>query len=231
MTLAPHPVTVQIEISTICNARCVCCVEPATLPHRLMKWEVFDKAVEFVGPETACYLYGQGEPLLHPKLAAMVQAVKARGGTACLSTNGVLLDEARREELLAAGLDRVTFSLYAAEPWLHHALQGVDSDLVWENFRGWVAAGPQNCVVCVLMSYNLPDLPSVVRRVAECGGRSIIFHQVGFASGHFIERAGLLHPNNIESARAWIRDAHLEARQRGVTIVRTYHPSLHPSLD
>ena len=133
--------------------------------------------------------------------------------------------------MLFRSLDRVTFSLYAAEPWLHHSLQGVDSDLVWKHFQGWVEHGPQECVVTVLMSYNLPDLPNVVRRVAECGGKSIIFHQVGFAAGHFIERAGLLHPNNIESARAWIRDAHIEARQRGVTIDRTYHPSLHPSLD
>lgn len=99
-----------IEPTNACNARCVFCPHPSkslhTRPRGYMTWETFTAILERIeGPGVA--INGLGEPLLHPRVGAMVGALTDRGIRTQLNTNGRLLDQAMYDCLWAAGLERL----------------------------------------------------------------------------------------------------------------------------
>jgi radical SAM protein with 4Fe4S-binding SPASM domain len=54
----------------------------------------------------------RGEPLLHPKLASMVEYAKKKGiMDVYFNTNAILLTEEKFEQLIGAGLDRISISI------------------------------------------------------------------------------------------------------------------------
>lgn len=57
------------------------------------------------------HFHVMGEPLLHPDLAAAVRAARRNGMEAWVTTNGSLLGPAPLDELMDAGLSRLTISL------------------------------------------------------------------------------------------------------------------------
>lgn len=60
------------------------------------------------------YYHLMGEPLTHPELPAFLKMAKERGFYSAITTNGTLL-KARGEELLSAGLYKVSVSLHSFE--------------------------------------------------------------------------------------------------------------------
>lgn len=219
------PLSVRIEVTTRCNARCVCCVRPTPGEH--MDWDTFEAALGFVGPGTVVDLYGRGEPTLHPRLPEMVARVTEEGARPGLSTNGMLLDEKLLATLREAGLERASFSLYAGEPALHERLQpGVCSARAWENFARCRATGLEGAAVCVLMTDNLPTLPEWVHRVHDCGGRHVVFQQLAFQPGSELESHAPTQPAHVAPARSWLAAALEEADRLGVRVERNYSPLL-----
>lgn len=227
MLVPERPEVVRIEVSTLCNARCVCCHLSPRVPRKLMDWPTFEKALDFVRPDARVDLYGLGEPTVHPALVDMVAAVTKRGGRAHISTNGILLDAFLRDRLYEAGLRLATFSIYAADARLHEALQGVPrSDAVWDNYAGSVARGFETAVIAVLMTTSLPDLPNLVRRVASCGGRWLVLQQLAVWPASPVEHVSPVSEWHLPMARHWIAEARKEAERVGVHVERCYPPIL-----
>lgn len=67
-----------------------------------MPKEVFDKAMEYVTPDMDSYfsLHGLGEPLLHPQFFECVRRVAELEKPILISTNGVLFDKQKADDLL-----------------------------------------------------------------------------------------------------------------------------------
>lgn len=82
-----------------------------------MPFDLFKKTVDdiskFVNPIKALHLYNFGEPLLHPRLAEMVQYIKKAkcAERVTIMTNGLLLTPKRDLPLIAAGVDNIHISL------------------------------------------------------------------------------------------------------------------------
>lgn len=111
-----RPLMVNLTVTRRCNLACGYCVEYdhesppvplATLCERL------DKIAEF---GTAIVTLTGGEALLHPDIAAVVQAVTDRGMVAALNTNAYLLTEAHVRAFNRAGLYAMQISVDAVEP-------------------------------------------------------------------------------------------------------------------
>lgn len=104
-----------IEITNICNLRCAFCPGTAR-PPRTMSAEEFAAVLDALRPCVAyVYLHLMGEPLLHPRLARLLELAAERGMKVCLTTNGTLL-ERQSDTLLSAGsLYRVAVSLHCIE--------------------------------------------------------------------------------------------------------------------
>jgi MoaA/NifB/PqqE/SkfB family radical SAM enzyme len=104
---------VHIEISNVCNLQCSFC--PVVERKKgIMELEAFVRILDQVAPLTrqVC-LHLMGEPLLHPHLAAMIEACAERQVPVLLVTNGVLLREAKHVALLNPTVRQINFSLHS----------------------------------------------------------------------------------------------------------------------
>jgi MoaA/NifB/PqqE/SkfB family radical SAM enzyme len=104
---------VHIEISNICNLQCSFCPE-VIRSKKLIDLDLFRKIVKEVSPltEQVCF-HLMGDPLVHPKLAELVEITHEYGAKIFFVTNGVLLREKQAELLLHPAFRQVNFSLHS----------------------------------------------------------------------------------------------------------------------
>ena len=105
-----------LEINSLCSLHCPTCTKgvPEGYDHKtgIMDEELMEKILDKIAaenPKAMVMMYGNSEPMLHPRLPECVASVKRRGLNAQISTN---LNSVRRlDELLAAGPDMIIISL------------------------------------------------------------------------------------------------------------------------
>jgi MoaA/NifB/PqqE/SkfB family radical SAM enzyme len=166
---------VYLEPTTLCNLRCRTCIRNVwDEPPGTMSTETFNRVMDGVrgiSPRPTVFMGGFGEPFAHPDLLAMLAGAKAAGCPVELITNGTMLDEATRRELVRIGLDRLWVSIDGATPGsyadvrLWDALPQVVDDLAaLRDLRlASRSAGPRLGIAFVAMKRNVADLPEVIR--------------------------------------------------------------------
>ena len=111
-----------LDVTNTCNLKCIHCPQPAlqASPHFkqfYLPWEYFTKIVDEITENDQPMLLriaGDGEPMIHKKLVEMVQYAKENcQAVVNLTTNGILIDRAKTDLLLKAGIDLVDFSIDA----------------------------------------------------------------------------------------------------------------------
>ena len=132
------PLSVHIDVTNTCNARCVTCWDHSPSLHvpRSAAWKsrrlprsVFDALVDqlaALGSVRAVVLSGMGEPLTHPDIYDMIARIKAEGWHLTLISN---LVAAQPERLVASGVDQVLAGV-----------QGVTPDSYTAFHPGWTEA-------------------------------------------------------------------------------------------
>ncbi len=108
---------VYIEITNVCNLRCSFCPGHRRAPH-FMSARDFERVAEKIdGQVDNVFLHVMGEPLLHPELGEILQAVdKMSGDTALkITTNGTLLTEKMPILLGSKRLKTLCISLHSFE--------------------------------------------------------------------------------------------------------------------
>lgn len=118
-----YPKMLNVEPTNDCNFECVMCSRRRSVrPRGYMALDLFEAILADVA---RCgrrirwlTLHNDGEPLLHPDLAAMVRMAKRSGAVAHVhfNTNGQLLTEDTAAALVEAGLDDLTVSIDALTP-------------------------------------------------------------------------------------------------------------------
>ena len=141
---------VYLEITNVCNLSCSFC--PGTKrPKRFVPPDEFRAlAFRLVGHTEYLYLHVMGEPLLHPRLAELLDIAAELGFKICLTTNGTLLDRALPALLSARRLHKVSVSL--------HSFEGNDAA---DGLDGYITRCAQVCraladagVICTLRLWN-----------------------------------------------------------------------------
>lgn len=166
---------VYIEPTNVCNFDCRTCMRNVWAePLGFMSEEVFNKALQGVSgcsPTPLVFFGGFGEPLAHPRIIQMVQAIKELGAQVELITNGSLLTEKIGKALICAGLDRLWVSLDGATPEsyadvrLGDALPGVIDNLttLLELRKQTGSDLPRLGIAFVAMKRNIDQLPKVIQ--------------------------------------------------------------------
>ena len=114
--------TVDIEPTNRCNAKCYFCPRDATPHQGLMAPEVFEQSLGRVvdlrarlrdagHPDPRVSLCGLGEPVLNKHTPSFVRRVREEGFHCTMSTNAALLDEARTTALLEGGLQQICINV------------------------------------------------------------------------------------------------------------------------
>jgi len=133
------PFVIYLDPCGACNFKCSFCPcniagERAEERHAVMSWELFEKILAdlraFDGQVGVINLYGFGEPLLNPRLADMVRALKEN--RCCrevrITTNASLLTGEKSRALIDAGVDLVRVSVEAVSSEGYQELCGVRID-------------------------------------------------------------------------------------------------------
>ena len=131
---------VYIEPTSLCNLNCITCVRNVwsdEMGH--MDMDIFHTIVEqlrdFPHIQSVA-LAGFGEPLYHPEILSMTQAIKNLGLELTISTNGTLLNSDLAEELVNIGLDKLVVSLDSGHSQLFEDIRlGANLDAVLENIN------------------------------------------------------------------------------------------------
>ena len=93
---------------------CSFCHGHSRAPRRMSE-EEFSLILDKLSPHTEyIYYHLMGEPLTHPLLPRFLEMAAARGFRSVITTNGTLLDK-RADEMLAAGVHKVSISVHSFE--------------------------------------------------------------------------------------------------------------------
>lgn len=104
---------VHIEISNVCNLQCSFCPE-VIRAKKLIDLELFEKIVKQVAPITEQVAFHlMGDPLVHPKLADLVEICGKYKAPIFFVTNGVLMTTKNRAILLNPAFRQINFSLHS----------------------------------------------------------------------------------------------------------------------
>lgn len=126
-----YPPCVQIEVSSICNFRCIMCYQADESFSKKsngymgnMDLELFKKCIdELEGNVEAVTLASRGEPLLNPQLQRMLEYCNGKFLALKLNTNASLLDEKMAHILLQSDLQTLVFSMDAATKGVYEKIR------------------------------------------------------------------------------------------------------------
>jgi pyrroloquinoline quinone biosynthesis protein E len=221
-TLDP-PLALLAELSHRCPLRCPYCSNPLELTRAGA--EIDTATWQRVLSEAAALgvlqvHFSGGEPLVRRDLAELVRHAAAVGLYSNLITSGVLLDRARLDELVAAGLEHVQLSFQDAEAASADRIAGLPhahakklavAALVRE-------AGLPLTVNAVVHRQNLERLPQLIELALALGaGRLEVAHVQYYGWALANRRALLPTLDQLERATAIVEAA--RRRLKGVLVI------------
>ena len=103
-----------VEITNICNMHCSFCHGHSRRKRQLTEAEFDHILRQLEGKTEYVYYHLMGEPLTHPLLGQFVELAGSRGFRSVITTNGTLLEK-RGDELIRAGVHKVSVSLHSFE--------------------------------------------------------------------------------------------------------------------
>jgi len=177
---------VQVRPSTLCPHNCIFCsvdagprsrtraTEYLVEPGDLLEW--FDAVARVKGGGLEALIDGVGEPLTHPEIPSIVEALKEHPAVerVAVETHGGFLTRRLVRELEKAGLDRINLSVDSVDPEKARLLAGVD----WYDVRRvlglaeWIIRETSIDVVLtpvVVPGYNEDDMRMLVEWAKRVG--------------------------------------------------------------
>lgn len=193
------PYAIDIEPNVRCNLKCEMC-QVTTWSRRQpdLEPEALDRILDQFPTVVKVKLQGMGEPTMNRSYPELVHRARARGLFVQTTTNGTLLGKERGKVLLDSGIDQIYVSIDGATAATHEAIRaGSSFERTLENVRTMVqrrgaSASPILEAWCVGQRANAPELPDLVRLVADLGlDRLTIQHDLtDWGKEEFRTRAG-----------------------------------------
>lgn len=157
------------------------------------------------------HLQGWGEPLLHPDFFAMVRLAKQQGCGVGTTTNGMLIDDQKIHEILASGLDMISFSLAGFGETNDAIRAGTDSSQVTATIRklylqkqALKRTSPKIHVSFLLMASTLSEVEKIPHKLAGIGVDEVVISTLDFVSAPHLQ-AEAVRPES-PADYAWICD-------------------------
>ncbi len=188
--LVPDTRKLYLEVTTACNFDCTTCIRHSWLDGLgQMDWATFERLAEQLDDlhqlETV-HFGGFGEPLTHPAILDMLEALSSKGLKLEIITNGSLLTEEVALKLIDLGLEKIYVSLDGADDKEYNRIrEGADFNQVYANIRQLHrlkeekgVKKPSINIEFVAMKSNYHRLPDLVRLMPEIGARELLVTNV-----------------------------------------------------
>ncbi len=186
----PPLTRVYVEPTNACNLSCRTCIRHSWQDETgFMAMGTYSRLIEglrTVETVESVSFWGFGEPLMHPRIVAMVALAKELGVKTQMITNALLLDAHMSEQLVSAGLDSIVVSIDGASVETHADVRpGADLQQVRHNvdqlrkIRDLAgSSGPEIGLEFVLMRRNVRELRHLMRLARSLEATSLIVTHV-----------------------------------------------------
>lgn len=171
----PTPRIVNIEVTNICDLRCIMCKQ-VERPKGYITLELlkdFLPEAKSLGVQQAG-LFTVGEPILHPDIHDIIRLCKAQGLYTYMDVNGNTLTEKKAYLLVESSLDSLKFSIAAAEEATYRRVHGGGSFAkVYENvvalrrIRDQQHSSMRISASFIVMQENLAQVPLFKQKMEE----------------------------------------------------------------
>ena len=188
------PKALYIETTNRCNLRCKGCIlyRGNWEPDRDMSLQDLVMITDQLPGLERATLHGVGEPLLNKALCRMIAHLKKRNIFVLFNSNGILLDEKRRNAVIDSGLDELRISLDAASPEGYEIIRNSNKfNRVGQNLRIFLklqkkrrVATPRLSVWFLGTTENISELPGLLRLAAEIGIGEIYLQRLVYFQDH-----------------------------------------------
>ena len=190
------PRTVHLDLTNACNARCVTCWDHSPLlpTPRTAAWKrqqmdalvaiALLEEIHGLGGLESIILSGMGEPFLHPQIAEIIAAVKARGLHLTIITNLVAADA---DQILALAVDQLLVGIHAATLETYSAFHPGFGRAEWQCLHTaltrFCEAGRTFKHVHVICAANAHELPAMIAQGARYGAAQVNFKLASLGPG------------------------------------------------
>jgi pyrroloquinoline quinone biosynthesis protein E len=228
------PFALLAELTHRCPLQCPYCSNPLELERARGELDtntwmrVFDEAAALGVLQVH---FSGGEPTARRDVVALVRHASATGLYTNLITSGVMLDHARVEELVAAGLDHVQISFQDVDDAEGDRVAGYrDAQRLKRRAAVLVRqAGLPLTLNAVMHRQNLARLPGMIELALELGAGRLEVAHVQYYGWGFSNRAALLPSRaQLEEATEIVEAARARLKSRLVIdyVVPDYHAML-----
>lgn len=163
-----------IEPTTGCNLHCRTCIrnvwEDTVEPMNQSTFRQLLESLDQLPDLTRVVFTGFGEPLTHPHILEMIQAVRKRNLAVTLASNGLLLDAEMARELVRLGVDRMVVSMDGVKPETYASVRGGMLYQVLNNLRVLNEVKSQLGSLTPALGIEFVVLRSNVAELAEMAG-------------------------------------------------------------
>jgi len=190
------PIEAFFEVAARCNLHCQMCAinfdsryKPRSGRPPFFEPDLFSRLRPIFPSLHRAYLFGLGEPTLNKHLPDFIRELSSHGVEVWFNTNATLIDDARAEELAAAGAERITVSIDGATAETYETIRrGAKFEAVIRGIRALVDAGrrhgrPRVNLSFVAMKSNLHEIPALVELCAELGAYGVHIEPLYFQGG------------------------------------------------
>ena len=239
----PHYKYLQIELTNRCNLACNTCLR-AVPDGVLHEQDLSQSALQQLKPTlqhtSVVHLQGWGESMLLTDLPERIRWFKVQGCKVSFTTNGSLMTTRQAAELVASGLDSITFSMAGASASLQDSLRGKGSHAkLWQSMQLLREAKQQQesetpamAVSYLLTRETIKELPLAVKGCHPLG--LSLFAGVHLTHPATSEQEAMrLYPlSRKNSFKRLIRRAHWYAFWGGMRLqLPAFQPDLTPICD
>ncbi|MGB6429376.1 MAG: pyrroloquinoline quinone biosynthesis protein PqqE [Candidatus Acidiferrales bacterium] len=212
------PLALIAELTHRCPLHCVYCSNPLELTRRAdeLSTDIWARVLREAGEAGVLQVdFTGGEPLARTDLIDLVRAARAAGLYVNLITSGLPLDEARLDDLVAAGLDHIQLSFQGAEEECANEISGTTTHAQKLRVLEWFARRRVAVTLnFVIHRRNIDQLEEMLALGESSGAGRIEFANVQYYGWAFENRAELL-PTREQVDRSVDILKRAEARLRG----------------
>jgi MoaA/NifB/PqqE/SkfB family radical SAM enzyme len=186
--LRSFPVDVVLQITNICNLRCVMCGHGigSVENKKHMSLEVVDRASPFLSRASRMICSGMGEPLLAP---AFWKFIGTHGKDPSVfiraNTNGDFMTPENAQRVMDSGLKEISFSLDSATPAMYAKIRGGNFEraltgvaIMCEARKSHARKSLEIFINMTLMCENIVEAPAFVDVARSLGVDGVIFGQL-----------------------------------------------------
>lgn len=185
----PNVHKLYIEATTGCNLQCKTCIRNVwSDPNEAMSRATFERTLASLDglPDLNRVVFTSfGEPLSHPRILDMIEAVRSRGLAVTVGSNGLLLRPKIAEELVRLGVDRLVVSVDGATAATYEDVRGGPLNQVLDNLRSLNeikrrqnSLMPALGVEFVVLKSNVHELPDIARLASHLNVSRVIVSNV-----------------------------------------------------